>query len=135
MNRTEFQQMVQQDFEKILGLNDTKGHDYAGDEDALKNFKYDAKRIKKIAANDPVLAKWYVYFSKHLDAIFTYLEEGDVKSEPIEGRIHDCILYLFLLLGLHRERLGYQRPITDADPDTTQEMPVPVRTNVGRNLK
>jgi hypothetical protein len=88
----------------IADINDKKGHDYAGDGDALANFKKDDERLRKIVQNDPVLAKWYIYFDKHYEAVMTFLEEGDVKSEPIEGRIHDAILYLFLLLGLIEEK-------------------------------
>lgn len=106
MNRAEFRDLMQHTYDQIVELNSTKGHDYAGEEDALANFKRDQERIAKIAANDPVLLKWYVYFSKHLDAIFTFLEEGEVKSEPVEGRINDAILYLYLLLGLIREKEG-----------------------------
>ena len=94
---------MQQQFDRLLELNNVKGHDYAGDEDALSNFKQDAERIRKIAANNPVFAKWYTYFDKHWQAILTFLEEGDVKSEPIEGRIDDALLYLFLLRGLIEE--------------------------------
>jgi hypothetical protein len=40
----------------------------------------------------------------------TFIKEGDVKSEPIEGRIHDVILYCFLLLGLIREKQECEVP-------------------------
>jgi hypothetical protein len=104
MKRSDFQALMQEQFDRLLEINSTKGHDYAGDDDALDNFKRDGERIRKIAANDPVYAKWYVYFEKHHGAVMTFLEEGDVKSEPIEGRIDDCLLYLFLLKGLIVER-------------------------------
>jgi hypothetical protein len=100
MNRQEFDAFRNGHYDAIVALNTSKGHDYAGDEDALANFKKDSERFRKIAANDPTMAKWYVYFDKHYEAVMTYLEEGGVQSEPIEGRIHDAILYLFLLLGL-----------------------------------
>jgi hypothetical protein len=35
--------------------------------------------------------------------VLTYIREGSVKSEPIEGRIHDLILYLYLLSALIEE--------------------------------
>jgi hypothetical protein len=104
LTRDEFLAMLRDDHARIIAINQTKGHDYAGDRDALANFKRDNERIAKIAANDPVLLKWYVYFSKHLDAIFTFLEEGDVKSEPVDGRLDDAILYLHLLRGLIHEK-------------------------------
>lgn len=104
MTRDEFLALLDADFAEIRRINETKGHDYAGDADALSNFKRDDERVRKIALNDPALLKWYVYFHKHLDAIFTFLEEGDVKSEPIDGRIFDAVLYLELLKGLIVER-------------------------------
>jgi hypothetical protein len=110
MNRTEFEELLTAAQQRVLAINQTKGHDYAGDEDALANFKKDNERLQRIAANDPTYAKWYVYFDKHLSAIFTFLEEGDVKSEPIEGRIDDAVLYLELLRGLIVERRAAVKP-------------------------
>jgi hypothetical protein len=113
MNRQEFDAFRNGHYDAIVALNTSKGHDYAGDEDALANFKKDSERFRKIAANDPTMAKWYVYY----EAVMTYLEEGGVQSEPIEGRIHDAILYLFLLLGLiedskpEAEVLAFSEPV------------------------
>lgn len=104
MNREEFTRLRDGHYRAIADINDKKGHDYAGDDDALANLKKDDERLRKIVLNNPAFAKWYVYFDKHLEAIMTFLEEGDVKSEPIEGRFHDAILYLFLGLGLIEEQ-------------------------------
>lgn len=100
MNREEFDRFRDEHYDTLCGINRAKGKDYAGDEDALANFKQDRDRIQKIAERSPHLLKWYVYFDKHLQALFSFLENGDVASEPIEGRIHDLIVYEFLLLGL-----------------------------------
>lgn len=99
MDRTQFQDMMDNDFATIKGLNSTKGADYSGNDDALLNFK-------RAAANIGLTPEqvWSVYATKHWDAIMTFVREGDVKSEPVEGRIHDVILYCFLLLGLIREK-------------------------------
>jgi hypothetical protein len=98
MTRDQFLAMMEGDFQQIVTLNKTKGVDYAGQEDALANFKRHAAdlglRPEQI---------WAVYAGKHWDAITTYVREGGVHSEPIEGRLHDLILYSFLLLGLIRE--------------------------------
>lgn len=84
---------------KLVDLNNKKGHDYAGDEDALANFKNHAAELGLTPEQI-----WGVYAGKHYDAIKTYVREGAVASEPIEGRIEDMILYLFLLYGLVVER-------------------------------
>lgn len=101
MNREELrEQIIEPTYLAIMELNTTKGHDYAGDEDALSNFKRNAERLK--LTPEQVLM---VYLGKHLDAIYTYCAEGQVESEPIEGRIDDAILYLLLLKGLVHESL------------------------------
>jgi len=80
-------------------LND-KGHDYTGaNEDTLANFKMVAQRT----GLSP-LQVWTVYFTKHADAIQTYIRKGELKSETIESRIEDAINYLLLLNGLIKEK-------------------------------
>ncbi len=75
--------------DKVLGV---KGHDYTQGGDRLKNFDRNAERLG--LPSRTVLA---IYMLKHFDAIETYLKAGEVKSEPIEGRIVDAINYLLLL--------------------------------------
>lgn len=101
MTRNEFQSLMKTEFENLLETNNRKGHDYAGDDDALSNFKKHADELGLTPEQ-----VWAVYAGKHWDSIVTYVREGDVKSEPIEGRIHDLILYGFLLLGLVEEKRG-----------------------------
>lgn len=90
---------MREEFERLLATNTTKGHDYAGEADALANFKRAGARW----GVTPVQA-WGIYAGKHIEAIETYVREGAVQSEPIEGRIHDLLLYGFLFLGLVHER-------------------------------
>lgn len=85
-------------YDGIAELNKKKGADYAGDEDALANFK---EAAADIGVSPYVI--WYVYFHKHLSAVKRFVEKGQVESEPIEGRIDDAILYLFLLRGLIKD--------------------------------
>lgn len=99
MDRAAFQALVERHHETIIGINKQKGHDYAGEEDALGNFKNAAARLGLTPEQ-----VWAVYSDKHWSAIMTYCREGQVESEPIEGRIHDIILYGFLLLGLIEEK-------------------------------
>lgn len=99
MQREAFQDLMKEEFEKLLETNQRKGHDYAGDDDALANFKEQAATLGLTPEQI-----WGVYASKHWAAIMTYVRESGVQSEPIEGRIHDLILYGFLLLGMVKER-------------------------------
>jgi hypothetical protein len=108
VNRADFTAFRDQHYRLIADINDKKGHDYAGDEDALANFKEQAREI-----DVSVFQVWFTYFHKHWSAVKTFVKEGDVQSEPIEGRIHDCILYLFLLLGLIEDA---EHPIVAVDP-------------------
>jgi hypothetical protein len=98
MTRDDFLKFMAANQEKIVALNRTKGHDYAGEEDALDNFKRHAAELG--LAPEQI---WAVYASKHWDAIMTFVRKGDVASEPIEGRLLDVILYCHLLLGLIAE--------------------------------
>lgn len=95
MNRENFSTFRDEHYARIAEINDKKGKDYAGDDDALANFKAAAEQL----GVSPYTI-WAVYAHKHWSAIMSFCKEGQVESEPIEGRIHDAILYLFLLLGL-----------------------------------
>ena len=78
-----------------------KGNDYTrgkGDLDRTDNFKMAAENNKVT----PYQA-WGVYFYKHVSAIWRFISDGKVESEPIEGRIHDVINYAILLLLLVKE--------------------------------
>lgn len=98
MKRSDFNQLWEETNARCQGINRTKGNDYAGDEDALRNFKEVAARTGMTP-----LQCWGVYFSKHIMAIETFISDGKVESEPIGGRIDDCITYLHLLHGLLKE--------------------------------
>lgn len=95
MEREAFSEFRDGHYAKIAEINDKKGKDYAGDDDAMANFKQAALQL----GVTPYVI-WAVYAHKHWSAVMSFCKEGQVESEPIEGRIHDCILYLFLLLGL-----------------------------------
>lgn len=99
MIRSEFTTLLETEFAKIVAINKSKGKDYAGDTDALSNFKTQGKELG--LTPEQVLA---VYLGKHVSAVMAYCREGQVESEPIEGRIHDVILYCFLLMGLVKEK-------------------------------
>lgn len=95
MKRDEFHTLMEVTYANLLDLNNTKGSDYAGGEDALANFKEQAASLGLAPE-----AVWGVYAGKHWSAIMTFIRKGEVQSEPIEGRIDDLLMYLLLLKGL-----------------------------------
>ena len=86
-------------YEECMDIMKTKGQAYSGTEDKLGNFKRVAKNLSMTPKQ-----VWYVYFSKHLDALSAYLRGEYVDSEPIMGRIKDLINYLYLFMGLYEEQ-------------------------------
>lgn len=83
-------------YERELSIITTKGFDYSGTEDTLKNFKRNAEILG--------LTKyqvWLIYFMKHIDAICNSVKTSPtyptVKSERIDDRILDARVYLGLL--------------------------------------
>lgn len=99
MTRKEFDALKERHWQQINNLSKTKGKDYAGDEDALANFKREA-----LALGLTPEQVWGVYAAKHWAAVMSYCKHGQVESEPIESRLHDIIVYSFLLLGLVEDK-------------------------------
>lgn len=95
MTFDEMTDLVEAEFQKIRDIRATKGTEYAPIEDTLADFK-------EVAASCGVTPYqvWQVYVEKHQRAIATWVREGDVKSEAIEDRIRDVVVYHLLLLGL-----------------------------------
>lgn len=91
-NRKWFMDAVQKNIDELKRILESKGTAYSGDEDFFRNFKQIASET-----NTTPEKVWYVYFSKHLDALRTYLKGDYRDSEPISGRINDLINYLLLL--------------------------------------
>lgn len=85
-------------FEKIRQIRETKGREYATEEDTLADFK----EIAEQTGTSP-LQVWSVYVKKHLRAIDTFVREGETKSEVLPDRVVDVIVYHILLLGLVRD--------------------------------
>lgn len=98
MNRDQFTASMDATYAQIRSINETKGRDYASEQDALDNFK---RHGASLGLRSEQI--WAVYASKHWDAVLTFCRLGNVHSEPIEGRLHDVILYCFLLLALIEE--------------------------------
>ncbi len=102
MKKEEFLKLLSCGHIKMTDLTATKGEEYSRDDDQLANFR----RAAREAGIRPEQA-WLVFFNKHVDAIKSYvLNTGPqpAPSEPIVGRIHDAILYLYLFEALLVDR-------------------------------
>lgn len=99
MNKSEYNQIIEKLTEERNELRERKGSDYTrGEEDQFSNFKRIAESLG--------LTKyqvWAVYAGKHWDAVMNYCKQGQVESEPIEGRIKDLLVYLELFYGMIQE--------------------------------
>jgi len=99
-NREYFKKEVEKTLKEFKDVLESKGQAYSGESDYFANFK----RIANDLSINPETV-WYVYFSKHLDALKTYLSGNYCDSEPISGRIIDLINYLILLKVYIEENL------------------------------
>ena len=99
MTNEKFTEISKQMMKNCFELLTYKGQDYTnGNIDVLHNFKKTASNVELTP-----LQVWSVYFQKHIDAIHTYIQKGELKSETIDSRIQDAINYLLLLHGLVEE--------------------------------
>jgi len=103
MNIAEFDLLLEELTREEYEVLKAKGQDYTRDDpDRLANFK----RIARDIGCSPLLV-WYVYFTKHIDAIASFVKTGKVESEGLRGRFIDARNYLALGYALyldpHRE--------------------------------
>lgn len=122
MNQTQLTKVIEDTLASTSALLISKGAEYASDNDRLDNFKKNATLL----GLSP-LQVWSVYAFKHVDAIQSYMRKVHAQynrnealyddlamkdalllvdyklSEPIEGRFHDAINYLFLGLAILHE--------------------------------
>ena len=95
MDRPTFCHLLDSEFERIRELNATKGVEYSGHADVLSDFRAVAEATG-VSQEQALMT----YATKHWRAINSYAKLGEVKSEPIEGRVRDLILYMLLFLGM-----------------------------------
>jgi hypothetical protein len=100
MNYARMEEISEELFTRYRELRESKGREYAPDEDTLADFK-------EVAAEVGVtpLQCWAIYVKKHERARDTFVREGAVKSESIQSRIDDIVTYHALLLGLVEDEL------------------------------
>jgi hypothetical protein len=89
-------------FDEMVGslreLLINKGKEYSAGDDALSHFKSGGE------IGVTPMQKLYIFLEKHLSSIRSYIKNGQTySSESIDGRIHDAVNYLFLLLCLVKE--------------------------------
>lgn len=106
MSPKEFHALFQQTWNECAELASIKRGEYAsnGEVDVLSNFKDAGKRQGLIP--EKVLM---VYLDKHFAGISNYISDlaedrSRPRSEAIEGRLRDLIVYTTLLRGLLAER-------------------------------
>ena len=105
MNRETFNKLLEDQFDHIRQLSNSKGEEYAGSDDVLADFR----EVGKALGISPEVAL-LCYQSKHWRAINSYVQTGEVRSEPIEGRLQDLILYSLLLIAMDRDKQPLQVP-------------------------
>ena len=99
MTFEEFNTFTETILSEVRNMRDSKGKEYAGNKDRFDNFNRLALRL-----NLPRNKVWQVYFTKHLDSIESFIDNGRTfSSESIRGRIVDAITYLTLLAGMIEE--------------------------------
>jgi hypothetical protein len=95
VNYQRMNEIMAEAFDGIQRIRQTKGREYANDEDTLADFF----EVAKEAGVSP-LQVWLTYERKHSRAIGAFCREGRTKSESIRDRVLDEIVYHILLLGL-----------------------------------
>jgi hypothetical protein len=90
---------LEEQFDRIRELNSTKGVEYSGHADVLSDFREVAEAVG-VTQEQALIT----YATKHWRAINAFVQTGAVKSEPIEGRLQDLILYSLLLIAMEREK-------------------------------
>lgn len=116
MNQQELYQHFEDECNRLIKLMTVKNGEYAGNKDALGNFK----RGAEINGITP-LQVLNVYMTKHIDAVQTFIRDhaaGNIRpaSEPIEGRFRDIVVYCVIAMALIKEAtLANPNPIADRD--------------------
>ncbi len=99
MTHEKFNEYQKKLLDLVIEMKNTKGKEYANSDDRFGNFNRLSSRLG--LTNTQVA---WVYITKHLDSIESYIKNGKVYStESIQGRILDAITYLTLIGGMAQE--------------------------------
>lgn len=91
-------QIMESTFDACRALRGAGQAEYARRaENAFANFDRVAERLGSPHTPETVLM---TYYEKHIDGIHSHIAGHTSQREPVEGRIHDAIVYLILLKGL-----------------------------------
>lgn len=104
MHPVDFAKVLQETVDSISALQAVKGGEYAADGDRLANFKEASRRLG--GSPEKVLL---TYLDKHYAALCNFVRDLEAgrsrpRSEPIQGRADDMIVYLILFKALLVER-------------------------------
>ena len=105
---------------EVMKTRDEGQKEYARDtEDVFHNFK----RVASFTGDSEEKAI-LTYLIKHIDGIAAYVDGHKSQREPIDGRVIDAIVYLFLLYGLITEpkNMCIETPY----PDETEKSATPI---------
>ncbi len=91
MKQSEFDHRLANFAGEMSSLLISKGNDYSVNDDRLSNFK----EVAKLVSITPMQV-WAVFFLKHVTAVMTQAQDGEVKDEPIHMRFIDIANYAFL---------------------------------------
>lgn len=91
-------------FARLRGLAASKGAEYSGQEDRLANFRRNGQALGLLPE-----VVWAVYAGKHWDALQIYIRDlasgqERERSEPIDSRVDDLLVYLLLFKAILEER-------------------------------
>ena len=123
MNFQEFDKFQEKLLAEVVGMRNTKGKEYAIENDRFANFNEDAQINgvdRLICAN--------IFLNKHLRSIRSYIRNKQTYSnESIRGRFVDAIVYLTLIAGMIEETESSlkDKPIDDKSPLRRNASPFP----------
>ena len=101
MTFEEFDKFTDGIIAEVKAMRDTKGKEYAHSNERFDNFNRLSARL-----NLPREKVWQVYFTKHIDAIDSYIDTSrEFSTESIRGRFVDAITYLILAAGMVQENI------------------------------
>lgn len=114
-----YDKLVAETVDQLVQLGISKGGEYASGSNRLENFVHNAIEL----GLEPEHV-WAVYAAKHWDALRTYVTDiakgyDRVRSEPIEGRADDLMVYLMLFKALVAARRNGGRFELEVSPAPT----------------